>query len=289
MRHGYFGLLWVAWTVFLVWRLGRGFQTRRKDAERERIAAEWPATPGQVRGGSVRLADGRWRLELTYDAFESGQGIELWHHGFPTKLEAEHAKDALSGRACLVHYNPEREQDTTLLWSEVKSQLAEDPFVPQLVRLSRNGYRWLAGLAGVAGAGLLASVTLYAIAMAGSDVCVCDAMICLLIAGPVVMIASLAPMMRMLVVAPGRRLTFVLRGWGLWAMGIALLGMAVNLAHYGPMFRALSMDANVPDRVFAGSVGVLAIPMYLFASIVALRGLRCLRPVPVEAAVAATV
>jgi hypothetical protein len=72
-------------------------------------------------------------------------------------------------------------------------------------------------------------------------------------------------------------------------MGIALLGMAVNLAHYGPMFRALSMDANVPDRVFAGSVGVLAIPMYLFASIVALRGLRCLRPVPVEAAVAATV
>ncbi len=213
MRQGFFGLFWLVWTLILVLRLGRGFQARRKDADRERRAAQWPTAKGRVRGGSVRLLSPRWRLELTYDAFESGHGIELWHHDFLTRLEAEHAEEALTGRACIVHYNPERGDDTTLVWTEVKELLADDPYVPRLVRLGRNGYRWMTVLAVAANAGLLSSVILYAIAMSGSKICVCDEMMYLLTAAPFVMLASLIPMSRVMVVAPRegmlRRLGFV--------------------------------------------------------------------------------
>jgi hypothetical protein len=285
MRHG-FGMtdvMLIAWTGFLVARLLPGILALRKATRRELLADGWPTVPGKIRGGTVTMADGRWRLTLSYDAFDSGQGIDLWWHNFASKDQAEHARRALIGRGCAVHYNPERDGDTTLLWSEVKALLAEVPYVPHLVRLGRVGHRWLLGLAVLAIAGFSASATLFGIAMWGSSTCVCDAMVCLVIAAPVVLLASMAPMSRMLVVAPEegmlRRVGFVLNGWQRWAIAVAAIGTMVSLAHYGPMFRALGMDAEIPDKVFAGAVGVLAIPAYLVATILAVEGLRRLRPV----------
>ena len=227
--------------------------------------------------------DGRWRLTLSYDAFESGQGIELWWHNFLTKDEAEYARRALTGRDCLVHFNPERDGDTTLLWSEVKALLAEDPYVPHLVRVGRAGYRWLAGLAAISVAALVASVTLFVVAMWGSSSCVCEAMVGLIIAAPVLSGLALVPLARMMVVAPRegilRRIGFVLNTWQLVAIAVAVVGMVASLAYFGPMFRALPMDADIPDKVFAGTVGVWAIPVCLFAALVSVEGLRRLRPV----------
>jgi hypothetical protein len=284
MRHGFVttDVMLIAWTGFLLARVVPGILKLRKAARREDLAAGWPAVAGTIRGGTVTLADSRWRLTLSYDAFESGHGIELWWHNFLSKDEAEHARRALIGRECLVHCNPDRDNDMTLLWSEVKALLAEDPYVPQLIRLGRVGYRWLVGLAVVAVAGLSASVTLYGVAMWGSSSCVCDAMMGLLIAAPFVSIGALVPMARMMVVAPRegmlRRLGFLFSGWERAALAVALVGMVMSLAHFGPIFRALGMDADIPDKVFAGAVGVMAIPAYVFAAIVAVEGLRRLRP-----------
>jgi hypothetical protein len=285
MRHGFVmtDVMLIAWTGFLLARVVPGMLRLRKAARREALAAGWPAVAGTVRGATATMADGRWRLTLSYDAFESGHGIELWGHNFLSKDEAEHARRALIGRECMVHCNPERDGDTTLLWSEVKGLLADDPYVPYLVRLGRVGYRWLVGLAVVAVAGLSASVTLYGVAMWGSSSCVCEAMMGLFLASPFVLIGALVPMMRMMVVAPQegmlRRLGFLFGGWQRAALGVALVGMVVSLAHFGPMFRALGMDADIPDKVFAGAVGVVAIPVYVFATIVVVEGLRRLRPV----------
>jgi hypothetical protein len=123
---------------------------------------------------------------------------------------------------------------------------------------------------------------LFGIAMWGSSSCVCEAMMGLFLASPFVLVGALVPMTRMMVVAPQegmlRRLGFLFRGWQRVALGVALVGMLVSVAHFGPMFRALAMDAEIPDKVFAGAVGVVAIPAYVFAAIVAVEGLRRLRP-----------
>jgi hypothetical protein len=284
MRHGFVinDVMLVAWTLFLLWRLVPGILKRRKAARREALATGWPALPGKVLGGTVAIADGRWELTLTYDSFEGNHGIELYRHNFLSKDEAEHAQRTLINQNCLVHSNPERPGDTTLLWTEVKTLLAEDPYVPSLVRLGQAGYRWLIGLAVLAVAGLSASATLFGIAMWGTSTCVCETMMVLLLAAPLVTIASMVPLNRMMVVAPRegtlRRLGFVLNGWQRAAMLVALTGMVASLAHFGPAFRALPMDADIPDKVFAGAAGVLAIPAYLLATILAVEGLRRLRP-----------
>ena len=164
----------------------------------------------------------------------------------------------------------------------MKALLAEDLYVPYLVRLGRVGYQWLVGFAVVVVAGLSASVTLYGVAMWGSSSCVCEAMMGLFLASPFVSIAALLLMARMMVVAPQegtlQRLGFLFGGWQRLALGVALVGMVVSVAHFGPMFRALGMDADVPDKVFAGAVGVVAIPVYVFAAIVLVEALRRLRP-----------
>jgi hypothetical protein len=285
MRHGFgmTGVMLIVWTGILLARVVPAILRQRKAARREALAVGWPAVRGKVRGGSVTMADGRWRLTLSYDAFENGHGIELWSHDFRSKDEAEYTRRALIDRDCVVHCNSEFADDTTLLWSEVTALLADDPYVPQLIRLGRVGYRWLVGLAVVAVAGLSASVTLFGVAMWGSSSCVCEAMLALFFAAPVVLILSTVPMTRMMVVAPRegvwRRLGFVVNRWQRWAIGVALVGAVVSVAHFGPMFRALGMDADIPDRVFAGAVGVIAIPVFLYAAIVAVEGLRRLRPV----------
>jgi hypothetical protein len=294
MHHGLMNdVLLIAWTGFLLARVVPGVLRVRKAARREALAAGWPAAPGKVLSGAVRMADGRWRLTLTYDSIEGGHGIELWWQNFRSKDEAEHARRALAGRSCLVHRNPERVEDTTLLWSEVKELLAADPYVPQLIRLGRVGYRLLAGLAVAAVAGLLASVTLFGAAMWGSSICVCGMMMGLFFAAPVGLILSMMPALRMMVMAPRegmlRRLGFLLGGWQRWAIGIAVVGTVVSVAHFGPIFRALPMDAEIPDKVFAGAVGVLAIPAYLLAAIFATEGLWRLRPVDETVGVAAVV
>jgi hypothetical protein len=132
--HRGFGLsqfFLVAWPVVVVWRIALGVRGRRKVERRERLAAEWPSVAGKVRSGWVKKAEMGWRLTLNYDAFESGHGIELWQHDFASKGEAEHATRVLTGKACRVHYNPESEGEITLLWSEVQTLLAAEPYVPQ--------------------------------------------------------------------------------------------------------------------------------------------------------------
>jgi hypothetical protein len=225
-----------------------------------------------VRGGWVKLR----RLTLLYNYSEGGYGNETWSRDFASNLEAQHAKQAMQDRECAVHYNPEREGETTLLWSEVKAILDRDPYVPRLVRLGRVGYRWLVGLAAAAVAGLSASLTLYGVAMSGSSACVCEAVTVLLMASPMVLIVSLIPLSR---AGMPQSWKFVLKGWKGVAMAVVLVGVAVSLAHFGPAFRALPRNAEVPDKVFAGVAGALAVPVYLLAAIFAVEGLQRLRPV----------
>src|SRR5580698_7397099 len=105
MRHGFVwnDVVLIGWTVFLLLRVVPGMLALRKAARREVLAAGWAAVPGTIRGGTVTMADGRWRLTLSYDAIESGREIELWWHNFLTKDQAEHARRALTGRDCMVH------------------------------------------------------------------------------------------------------------------------------------------------------------------------------------------
>lgn len=49
-------------------------------------------------------------------------------------------------------------------------------------------------------------------------------------------------------------------------MGVTLVGMVMSLVYFGPMMRALPMDAEIPDRVMAGALGVLTVPLYLFSA-----------------------
>jgi hypothetical protein len=236
--------------------------------------------------GSTKLILGRWRLTLTYSYDEGGYGIELWEHDFATIAEAEHAKRVLNNRPCIVHYNPECVGVTTLLWSEVKAELEREPYVPkpvQLVRWGRAGYRWGTGAAVLACSGLAASVAVYGMAMGGCAWCVCEAMLVLLAMSPVVLIASIVSVSRVLMLAPRpdflRRVWWAMNGWERGAMGVTLVGMVMSLVYFGPMMRALPMDAEIPDRVMAGALGVLAEPLYLFSAMMTLTAVRRLRPV----------
>jgi len=49
------------------------------------------------------------------------------------------------------------------------------------------------------------------------------------------------------------------------------------------------MDADIPDRVLAGALGVLAVPVYLFSAMMTLTAVRRLRPVEQAAGVPAAV
>ncbi len=288
MRHGFgmTGMLQLWWVVILVARFVPDEFARWKAARRERLAVDWPVMPGRVRDGSTKLILGRRRLTLTYSYDEGGYGIELWEHDFATIGEAEHAKRVLNNRPCIVHYNPERVGVTTLLWSEVKAELEREPYVPkpvQLVRWGRVGYRWGIGAAVLAWCGLAASAAVYGMAMGGSPWCVCEAMLVLLAMSPVVLIASMVSVSRVLMLAPRpdfpRRVWWAMNGWERGAMGVTLVGMVMSLVYFGPMMRALPMDAEIPDRVMAGALGVLAVPLYLFSAMMTLTAVRRLRPV----------
>jgi hypothetical protein len=101
-------------------------------------------------------------------------------------------------------------------------------------------------------------------------------------AAPFFLLLSLVPMGRMMIVALRsnmlQRLLSVLPGWRRYAMGLTLLAAIACLAHYGPIFRALPTDADVPDKVFAGTFGAMIIPMYLFSVLIAIEALNRLRP-----------
>jgi len=292
-------LFWIpqlAWVVILIARLVPDGIRRWKAARLERRAAGWPTMPGRVCDASTKRMLGRWGLRLTYSSVERGYGIDLWEHDFATLGEAEHARRLLNGGACVVHYDPERVDVTTLLWSEVKAELEREPYVPkavQLVRWSQVGYRWGIGAAVLAWSGLAASVTVYGMAMAGSSWCLCDAMLFLLTWSPVVLGASLASVSRVLLTAPRqdllRRLWWAMNRWERLAMGVVLTGMLASLVYFGPMMRALPMDADIPDRVLAGALGVLAVPVYLFSAMMTLTAVRRLRPVEQAAGVPAAV
>jgi len=87
---------------------------------------------------------------------------------------------------------------------------------------------------------------------------------------------------RMLVVAPSGgpvwRIAWVMNRWERWTIGAALMGTAASVAHFWPMLHAFPKGADIPDSVMAGAVFVVVIPVYLFAGIVAVKGLRRLRP-----------
>ena len=68
-----------------------------------------------------------------------------------------------------------------------------------------------------------------------------------------------------------------------WLLGIALGAMLASLISFRSALRALPDGADIPDRIFAGAIGVPAIPIYLFSAIMATAAVRQLRPV--EAAV----
>jgi hypothetical protein len=151
---------------------------------------------------------------------------------------------------------------TTLLWSEVKAELEREPYVPkpvQLVRWGRVGYRWGMGAAVLVWCGLAASAAVYGMAMRGSPWCVCEAMLVLLAMSPVVLIASMVSVSRVLMLAPRpdfpRRVWWAMNGWERGAMGVTSVGMGLSQVYFGPMMRALPMDAEVPNRVMAGALG----------------------------------
>jgi hypothetical protein len=187
------------------------------------------------------------------------------------------------GRECVVHYNPARVEETTLLWREVQPVVEREPYVPELVRLGRVGYRWTIGLAVLAWSGFVASGAVYGLAMKGSVECVCDAILILMAATVVVLSGALVLLSRILVVAPGSggwsRLGFVLNGWQRWAMGISLAGMVASLVHFVPQMRAFHHSAELPDKVMAGTLGAMLVPAYLFAGMVTVEALKRLRPV----------
>jgi hypothetical protein len=189
-------------------------------------------------------------------------------------------------------YNPDREHQTTLLWSEVESVLDSEPFVPQLEPLSRKGYRWTVGLAVMSATGFAASVGLYAMALEGVAWCLCMAMLFVGMGSMVTSLGSFLVWNRMMIAEPSgglrRCLASALNRWERWALGAALVGTVASIAHFWPMLRAFPKGDNLPpDNLLAGAVFVVVIPVYLFAGIVALEGSRRLRPVEAAGGVVA--
>ena len=257
-----------------------------KTGRLERRAAEWPAVQGGVRGGSVALVPyAGFRLTLTYEAFASGHGIDLWRKTFRSRQEADHARDVLAGKSCSVHVNPEHDRQMTLLWSEVRGLLAQSPFVAVPVRLSRTAYRWLTGLAALAWVGLALSAGSLALVSAGSPWCVCGALVGLFLAGAVILFPSAGILARLSAEpgqagAAGMTKLFARRQMAVMVCSVLIAG--VSLAHYLPMLRALPPDAQIPDRVLAGSLGVLSVPVYWFALMVAMRALERWKPAAMD-------
>ena len=292
MGHGFHlsdGMFLAPLAVVLLSRLP-DFLARRKAVRAERLAAGWPTVSGRVRAGSARrAAAGGWRVTLTFSSSEPTYGNELWWHDFPSKAQAEHARQAIVGRECIVHYNPERMEETTLLWSEVQPVVEQDPYVPQLVRLGQVGYRWTIGLAVLAWSGVFASSAAYGLAMKGSVECVCDVILILMAATVVVLSGALVLLSRMLVVAPGSgvwsRLGFVLNGWQRWGIGVSLAGMVASLVYFGPQTRAFHHSTEMSDKVMAGTLGAILVPAYLFAALVTTEALKRLRPIEETAVV----
>ena len=146
MRHGFgvvdLGLALSSW--LLIVRLTQWLWLRRKTAGIERLAADWPVVPGTVSGVSVGgTAFTPARVAVTYKSVLRGYVIDSWKHDFSSRGEAEHAKKLLMGWECPVRYNPVREEETTLMWADVKARLASEPYVPVVKPLTRAGYRWL--------------------------------------------------------------------------------------------------------------------------------------------------
>jgi hypothetical protein len=272
------------WITFVVVRLAMFMWSRWKAARMERLAADWPVMAGKVCGASVRPYSSR--LTVTYKSAVRGYVIDSWKHDFTRRAEAEHAKAALTGWECPVRYNPACEDQTTLMWADVRARLASVPYVPEIKPLTRAAYRWVIVLAVAGLGGLAACLTVSGMAMAGTSVCLCDAAIVLMIASIVMVPVAFGMWGKLAEVVPDgwfpRRMWKVMDVWERWALGLAALGMVVSEAHFGPMMRAIPMNADISDKVMAGALLAVVMPVYLMCGLAALKMLR--RPKPVAEA-----
>jgi hypothetical protein len=255
----------------------------------ERLAVDWPVIAGRV--SSAWMEPYSTRLTVTYKSAVRGYIIDSWKHDFASQSEAQHAKQALTGWECPVRYNPACEEQTTLMWADVQARLAGVPYVPEIKPLTRAGYRFVIGLAVAGLGGLAACLTVYGVAMANPSACLCLAEICLLIASLVLFIAGIGMWGKLAeAIAPAWfpiRMWRVMDAWEGWALGVALVAMVVSVKHFTPMWRAIPINGDVPDKVMAGVWLAMVTPVYLMCGLAALKMLRRRKPVTEAASSAA--
>jgi hypothetical protein len=287
-KFGLSDLYLVLFAWFLVLRLTQFLWSRWKTAKRERQAETWPVLAGKV--SSVNA--GLWpptpvRLVVTYKSTAGEYLIDSWTRDFASKSEAVHAKRALTGWECPVRYNPAYPEQTTLLWTDVKARLASVPYVLEIKPLRRGAYRIATGFAVAGLGGLAACLAIYGMAMANTSVCLCNAEIFLLAASVVLFLVGMGMWGKLAEAVPPAwfpiRMWRVMDGWERWLLGAALVAMVVSVAHFLPMWRAIPMNGDVPDKAMAGVLLAMVMPVYLMCGLAALKTLRLRKPV-VEAA-----
>lgn len=292
MHHRFFTLsdvLILCWAWFVVVHLTQFAVRGWKRAGLERRAVDWPVVAGRI--SSAWVEPYSTRLAVTYKSAVRGYMIDSWKHGFASRSEAEHAKQALTGWECPVRYNPDCEEQTTLMWADVKARLASVPYVPQIKPLRRGAYRITTGLAVAGLGGLAACLAVYGMAMANTSVCLCNAEMFLLAASFVLFVIGMGMWGKLAeAVAPAWfpiRVWRAMDAWERWALGLALVAMGVSVEHFIPMWRAVPMNGDVPDKAMAGVLLALAMPVYLMCGLAALKTLRQRKPVAEAAASAA--
>jgi hypothetical protein len=272
----------VCWSGFAVFQLASFLWGRWKIARMDWLAADWPVVPGRVSSALI-VAPYSSRLVVTYKSTAHGYMIDSWTRNFTSKRQAEHAKQALTGWECPVRYNPACEEQTTLMWADVRARLASVPYVPEIKPLTRAAYRWVIGLAAAGLGGLAACLTVYGMAMVNTSICLCDAEVCLLIASVAIFIVGMGMWAKLAEAVQGVwfpiRIWRVMQRWERCALGLVVVAVVVSVKHFTPMWRAIPINGDIPDKVMAGVWLAMVVPVYLMCGLAALKMLRVRKPV----------